>query len=197
MASAKYSRYYTHIKPVIENKYVKSSTPYIFSLLSITFFVLFALRPTISTIINLQKNIEDNKKVLEQLTAKSQNLTTGKRNFELLSPETKGKINTALPQGSNVAFLVKSLQDSTPQQASVSALQIQPLTVFDQSSEETPFKLEEVKFSFSVQGTYTQILETLDNFRKSPRLLQIDNVNISRQGGPVILSITGKSYFLK
>jgi hypothetical protein len=67
MPSPKYSRYYTFIKPVIEHRFVRSFAPYIFSLLTVIIMMVFAIKPTISTILNLQKDLENNQKKVKLL----------------------------------------------------------------------------------------------------------------------------------
>lgn len=198
MAETKYSRYYTYIKPAIQNKIVRSYTPYIFSLISIIVFIFFAIQPTITTISNLQKSIEDNQKVLDALTAKSRNLSLGKQNLENLGPDKKNRINLAMPNQANISTLIVSLQKSQ-NQASSSALQIQPVNLV--SIGEIPTaktSLSEIDFSYSVSGSYNQLLEVLKNLNNSPRIISINSVSITKQeDSPTILSINGKAYYLK
>ncbi|MDO8638341.1 MAG: type 4a pilus biogenesis protein PilO [Candidatus Daviesbacteria bacterium] len=199
--NTRYSRYYTYIKPLAENKAVKSVAPYIFSLITIMILIIFAIRPTVSTIINLQKNIEENQQVLKQLETKAQNLIEGKKNYENLPPDMKQKINDAVPNQPNVTSVISSLDNSSGPQASASALQIQPLTLFDdktQSDKVAKLALGEVDFSYNISGSFIDLLKTLQNLNNSPRLIQIDNVIISKQtASPTVLSITGKAYYLK
>lgn len=199
MISARYSRYYTYIKPVIENKFVKSSAPYIFSLITITIFILFAIRPTISTILNLQKNIENHRQVLEALEKKENDLTAGRNNLQSLDPERREKINAAIPENADVTSLIGSLRNASGKETLVSALQIQPVVLID--SEVTPQKtllsLGEASFTYNIQGDYGQLLPTLYNLQRSPRLLSIGSVVLSSQGGVVVLSVSGKASFLK
>lgn len=198
MATAKYSRYYTYIKPVIENKYVISSSPYIFSLISIAIFAVFAIRPTITTISNLQKQLADNQQVLDKLNQKAKDLTQAKKNYDNLDPTTKQKISLALPDQTNIVTLVTSLNGSIPKGASVSALQIQPVTLADlNNSSGIHQNISKINFTFNVTGSYQDLLQTLDNLHKSPRLISVDNIVMSSQeSGSLVLSITGKGYFL-
>lgn len=196
--AAKYSRYYTYIKPVIGNKFVKSSAPYIFSLITMTVFILFAISPTISTILNLQKNIENHRQILEALEKKENDLTAGRGNLQNLG-DKRQKINAAIPEHANVTSLISSLRNSSGREASVSALQIQPVVLVDNktTSQKALLNLGEVSFSYNIQGTYGQLLPTLYNLQRSPRLLNIGSVILSNQEGITVLSVSGKAYFLK
>ncbi|MFH0937234.1 MAG: type 4a pilus biogenesis protein PilO [Candidatus Daviesbacteria bacterium] len=200
MAQSKYFRYYTYIKPVIENKTVRSIAPYIFSLTTIAILAIFAIRPTVSTILNLQKNIENNRQTLQALETKAQNLLEAKKNLDALSPEARAKIDLALPQQPSVPTLIRSLQDSSTSVASVAALQIQPLTLIDKSipEQKVPSGLGEVDFSYNVQGMFAELITILQNLQHTPRLVNFSGVVVSKQiDSPTVLSITGKGYYLK
>lgn len=199
MITPKYSRYYTFIQPVIKNPLVKSSAPHIFSLITVAIFTVFVLRPTISTILQLQKNIEDSKQTLEALDKKAQALTLAKQNLESMDPQTRLKIKTILPDKVNVISLINSIQSSLQNQASSSALQIQPLTLVDNTiPEKVNLDLGEINFSLNVQGPYSQLLTVLYNLDRSSRLIKNDSIIINKAPGlNPGLSITGKAYYLK
>lgn len=199
MVQAKYSRYYTYVKPVIENKIIKSVAPYIFSILTITILIIFAVRPTISTILNLQKDIENNKKILSGLGKKEQDLTQGKKNLENIDSNLKIKLANKIPAKADVASIIKSLKNVSGNQASSSALQIQPLIIYDSkvSGEGIKTSFGEVSFTYNIQGTYREILQILEKLSRADRLIKIDNLVISKGEGPAILSLSGKALFLK
>lgn len=192
----KYSRYYTFIKPLTGNPIVRSFSPYIFSLLTIGFLVIFAIRPTVSTILNLQKSIENNQQILQGLDSKAQSLIDGRKNLDALSPLVKSKIGLAIPENPSVPLLIGSLRNIST--ASISALQIQPLVIVDNTETKTKMALGEVVFSYNIQGSYKDLLTALGSMQRSPRLINIDSIVINKSpDGPTILSINGKAYYLK
>ncbi len=199
MPAAKYSRYYTYIRPVMTNKYVKSTAPYIFSLLAMTVFIIFAIRPTVSTILNLQKNIENHQKTYNSLIEKKNNLTLGRNNLQNLGLENRKKIITSVPDNPEVASLINNLRTASSNDASVSALQIQPVVLTDtKAKKQNTQTLGEVNFTYNVSGTYGQLQSTLYNLQRSPRILSIGNVVLSKQSeGLMVLSVSGKAYYLK
>lgn len=197
----KYSRYYTYIKPAVENKYVRSSAPYVFSLLTITILTLFAIRPTVSTILNLQKQLEENQKVLASLEEKADNLSKAKRNYKNLNPSAKQKVKTSIPDQPSVISLISSLQSTSGNTASASALQIQPTLLIDNtlSTGKARLNLGEVSFSYNVQGSFSQLLTILQNINRTPRLIDIDTLVVNKQTEEktTVMSVTGKVYYLK
>ena len=69
-----YSKYYTYIQPLARHPVIKTYGSTIFSLIVITFFIFYAIKPTIETILILQKKLVDSTTVLEQVNLKARNL---------------------------------------------------------------------------------------------------------------------------
>lgn len=199
MDKNRHSRYYTYIKPILKNQAIKSFAPYIFSLFTITFFVIFVIHPTVSIILALNKSIEESKQVLTNLQTKSENLDLGKRNLEALNPGLRAKIDAFIPSNPTITAIVKSLQN-TQQESSTSAtiIQIQPLILID-STHIVTNTLSEVSFNYSTQGPYTELITFLNAVNKMPRLISIDGLSIGRQIGEesTSLSASGRAYYLK
>lgn len=198
MSTIKASPYYTYIEPVVKNPIVKSVAPYIFSLITLIIFLIFAIRPTLNTISELQKEIDNNQKVLDSLNQKSKNLSTGKTNYENMGSEIKKKIAESLPLNPNVVTLTANIQNSVPLGANVAALQIEPVVLFDLQNTTPTLDLQELSFSFNLDGNYPQLLNALDNLNKTSRLLNVTSIVLSKpSSGSGTLAITGKAYFLK
>ncbi len=203
-AAPQNSRYFTFIKPLIDkqilkNRIVRSYASYIFSLITIIILIIFAIRPTLVTISNLQKNIETNQQVLDTLNLKAKNLSQGQRNYQTLDANVKSKIRQSVPYSPDITTLIRSLELATPPQASISAIQVQPIVVYDSTQiVGTHPILGEVEFTYNIAGEYNQITTAITNLSKLPRLISITNLTINRQQeGPTTLSVTGKGYYLK
>ncbi len=195
----KKSHYYTSIEPLLHSRMVKSYAPYVFNIVLASILLVFALRPTFTAISTLQKNIEVSQQTLDTLTQKAKDLSLAQKNYEELPQDTKAKILNAVPLTPNVTSLLKSLESAAPPQASTSAIQIEPVLIYDADQKLSGHPTaKEIGFSYNVVGTYAQITTTLTNLNKLPRVISISKLSISRQSeGPVILSITGKAYYLK
>jgi hypothetical protein len=205
MEKAKYSRYYNYVQPVITNPIVKSSAPHIFSILTVIIFLVFVIKPTITTILDLQKSIAENQKVLDGLNKKVEDLTSGKRNLASIPEDKRQKIIAAVPPEANVIALVQAVNQTlgTPSSAdastsaAIASLQLQPVTIIDKS-QNSGLTLKEIIYSYNFQKSYAEIMEVLNNTSKSPRLVKIEDVVINRQGeDPPILTVNSKAYFLK
>lgn len=193
-----FSRYYTYIKPITSIPIVKNYGSTIFTLISMIIFIFFAIKPTVETITVLQKKLANSQQVLNEINTKVQNLSLGKQNYDQLNPTIKNKIKSSVPD--NIAFnsLVTSLEQvALKNQASISALQIQPLVAVTKTS--GIGTLSEIDFTFNVEGSYQNLISLLQELRRSDRLISIERVALSKleAGQGILMSISGKAYFLK
>lgn len=199
MKNKQYYRYYTYISPLIKSPFVKSYGTPIFTLLALTIFVIFAIRPTLSTITVLQKKLTDTNQLLEKVNLKSENLAKGRSNYQALSSEVKNKIQLAIPQKAEFKTLIGTLEDTAlTHQASISALQIQSVEVKPENSSGES-KLLEIKFTFNIEGGYNNLLLFLEKIKQGIRLIEIEQLAINRssESNIIIMSIRGKAYYLE
>ncbi|MDO8577024.1 MAG: type 4a pilus biogenesis protein PilO [Candidatus Daviesbacteria bacterium] len=194
-----YSRYATYIKPIGKLPIVKNYGPTIFTLLTISILIFFAIKPTVSTILVLQKKLADEEEVLQKVTQKVNNLSLGKRNYDNLDPNIKEKISTAIPDSIILKSVIQALEQAAKtHQASVSALQIQPV-IINTKVEGQVGSLTEVSFTFNTEGDYKNLIALLQDFKVSSRLISVDSLSISKvsDGTSLIMSLSGKAYYLK
>jgi len=194
-----YSRYFTYIKPVAKLTIVKTYGSTIFSLFVITIFIFYAIKPTVETILVLQKKLADSTKVLEKVNLKAKNLSQAKTNLERLDQSVKSKIERSIPDTVNLKSIIQTLEASAKQhQASVSGLQIQPLVV-DTKTEDKLGSLTTIAFTFNAEGAYKDLISILQDLKSSARLISIDGLSLSNpsEGSGLIMSITGKAYYIK
>lgn len=198
-ASSQYFRYFTYIRPVTRHPIIRNYGSTIFALLTISILTFFAIKPTVETILVLQKKLENENEILKKVTEKANNLSQGKKNYDNLDQVIKNKINTAIPD----IFTVKTITDNLEQiaqahEASISALQIQPLTVGGKVSDKVG-TLAEVSFIFNVEGSYPNFVAILQDLKRSSRLISVDSVSLSKasEGSSLIMSLAGKAYYLK
>lgn len=194
-----YSRYFTYIKPVIKLPIIKNYGPTIFSLLTMSMLIFFAIRPTVETILVLQKKLADADEVLQKVTQKANNLSLGKKNYDNLDQNVKEKIAAAITDTVSLKSLVQTLEQAAKiHEASVSALQIQPLVV-DTEVDDQMGILSEISFTFNAEGDYQSLIALLQDLRVSSRLISIDNLSMSKvsDSKTLIMSLSGKAFFLK
>lgn len=196
----KYSRYYTFIKPVVNNKAVQEYSFIAFSLVTSIIFAIFAIQPSVKTIISLYKNLEEQKQVLEQVRKKTNDLSLGKTNYDRLNEKAKTNLNSMIPPNPGLPNLVADLYAlAYEQQASISGLQIQSTDIPFKSDKLSPEgTIKEVSFALNSQGSYNQLVNFLNLLGNSNHLISIDSVAFTKPtDGLLLMTVNGKIYFLK
>lgn len=197
--SSLYSRYFTYIKPIGKLPIVKNYGSAIFTLITMSIMILFAIKPTVETIIVLQKKLADEEEVLQKVTQKANNLAQGKKNYDNLSQDIKDKISAAVTETVSLKSLMLSLEQAAKvHQASISALQVQPLTI-DAKTDNQLGTLSEISFTFNTEGDYKNLIGLLQDLKRSSRLISIDSLSMSKteETKTLIMSLSGRAYYLK
>lgn len=194
-----YSRYFTYIKPVIRLPIIRTYGSTIFTLAVMTIFIFFAIKPTMETILVLQKKLVDSTQILEKVNQKANNLSAGKTNLEKLPPNIKSKLLAAIPDAASLKSIIQILEQAAKaHEASVSALQIQPLVLETKKDNQLGI-LSEVSFTFNTEGEYQNLILLLQDLRSSDRLIHINSLSLSKvsEETALIMSISGKAYYIK
>lgn len=207
------SRYTTKLSPILKNKAISNYSPSIFSLMAIIVFIIFAIHPTIKTIISLQQTINDQTTVLSNLKQKSQQLSTAINNYNSIPDDTKLKLFTLLPNSTNVTCLVSDLTNmSNNNQSTIVGLQIQQVELnrttkclLDSHDLEnyrqnisSSVSLKEIDFTVNTQGNFSQLSNLLNSYNTSTRLINIETATFGKPGeGNLSLIINGKAYFYR
>lgn len=199
-SSSRYSRYFTYVRPIVRIPLVKNYGSTIFTLLVIIIFIFFAIKPTVETILILQKKLDNANELLKKLEEKSHNLAQGKKNLDNLDPQIKNKISSSIPDLIRLRTLIQTLeQTALSRNASVSALQIQPIAV-EPKNKEVLGEMTEIDFTFNTEGVYTNLSSILQEILRSSRLFSVNSVNIRKindENATLLMSIVGKAYYIK
>ncbi len=211
---AKYSKYYTWIGSVVEQPKNKAYSLLALTFLTIAFFVSFAIRPTLSTITNLRKQIEDDQKVELKLQEKINALSQIQTEMEVIKQDLP-VLNTALPIKANIIEVIKLVEKLTiDNQATLSAIQIQgvdlsddeitqiqkqvatPNTKVESTGEPIDKKLSVIPILFTVEGDYQSLSNLVAKVRKLPRILSVQNMSMLKNVGKIVTSIRVSAYYL-
>lgn len=197
--SVLYSRYFTYIKPFAKLPIVKNYGPSIFSLLTMSILIFFAIKPTVETILVLQKKLADSNEVLQKITRKANDLSLGKSNYDNLDQTIKDTIYSNIPDTVSLKSVTGALEQAAKARAaSVSALQIQPFAIDTKENSQVGV-VTEISFIFNTEGDYNNLIALLQDLKTSNRLISIDNLSLSATSDSTVLvmSLSGKAYYLK
>lgn len=195
-----YSRYFTYIKPVTKLPIIRTYGATIFTIIIVTVFILFAIKPTVETILVLQKKLEDSNSTLEQINQKATNLSLGKENYDNLDEAIKSQISTSIPDDTNLRSLIQTLEQiAITHDASISALQVEPFVIEVKDQTQNIGTPADIAFTFNVEGSYEKLLALLQDLQTSSRLISIETLSLTElsEGSGLVMSTTGKAYYLE
>lgn len=196
----KASRYYTYIRPALKSKFVKAYSPLIFSLVAIAIFSFYAIRPTVITILSLQKSIDEQTSILNRLKEKVGNLTQGKQNYENLSGSVKKKLDNLIPNNPAIPQLINTITYAAARsEASVSGLQFQTIELGESSNSlNKDAQITPINVNLIAQGSYPNLMRFLSALKRTDRLISIHSINfVQPADASLIMSVNAKAYYIK
>lgn len=162
-----------------KNPVARVSLELVFSILAVIFFAIFAIKPTLQTMSELVKEIDDKKALDNQLAQKIASLNTAQAQYQKFSSQFY-LLDQAIPK---TAMLVESLK-IVEKLASSNNLVVQGITIssvpeeiIEASAEKS--KRETLTFNVDVAGDYLNIRQFADDIMTSRRMMIIDQVNFS------------------
>lgn len=194
-----YKNKYTDVAPYLRNKNTKAITSIVLTLFTLTIFGLFAINPTLSTIANLQKQLEDSRFVDENLSRKITNLSMLQRRFNQLQGDLP-VVYSAVPENPNVPTLMSQVYlIALEENVSINNLQTQEVEL--SKTTDAPNKYSSYIFNVSASGEYNNLLSFVNSLNRFERIVSIDTITLNTstdlQVSAVQISIRGEAYFKK
>lgn len=223
---AQFSRYSTYIEPILKTPKSKAYGMMILSLFAIAFFGIFAIRPTVLTIISLQSEIREDEKIDKQLGQKINSLT---RAQDILDQNASKQylLKEALPPTANVTALLSAIEKRAQDaRVTIGNIQVRSITLSGEekrsqstfsstlaaqtnleTQEQTPPSgtapthstgLTEIKFLFTATGSYEALINFVNRLNTTRRIITVDGIHITAKEGAVtsIAEISAKAYQL-
>lgn len=168
------------IFPAFKEKRTQQFTTLVLTMITVIFFALFAINPTITTIFDLQKQLDDNTFVNDQLQKKIANLTTLQTKYADVEPQLE-PVMAALPANPAIDVFVGQIH-TISQQSNVQINRIQtfPLDVSPKTT--TTAKYLSYEFAIEGQGAFSDIQKYITNLGSFNRLIAFENITVSRVG---------------
>jgi len=197
----RYQRYFTNISRLYQKREVKIYTGLIMTFATISFFALFALRPTITTIASLIQELEIQKQIDSQLQAKINTLGQAQKNYSQLT--NASLIEEAIPTQSGIEQLLYNLEYLIKQQGlTIRSLSFNPIVLNGIPKE------NQIGFSIAISGSKDALNQLLDSFYSLRRVITIDSTTFSKSqaiektegtaqtSSEINLNLSGSAYFL-
>lgn len=191
------SKYFEKL-PDFKEKKIQAFITIALTLVALSFFGIFAISPTVSTIVNLQKQSEDNTFVEQKLDLKLTNLRTLTQNYQTIEPDLP-YIYNAIPKTPEVPqFMGQLAALGTANSITITRLQTfeVDLTKVQGSME----KFSTVGFAIEAEGSYTNLINYINTLANFQRIVILEAISLSKgneRNTNIKLSIRGKSFFKK
>lgn len=162
-----------------KNPVARVSLELVFSILAVIFFAIFAVKPTLQTMSELVKEIEDKRALEEQLKQKIASLNTAQAQYQKFGSQFY-LLDEAIPK---TASLVEGLK-IVEKIASENDLIIQGITVsavpdeLIKANEDGAIR-ELLTFNVDMTGDYLKIRQFIEDLMTSRRMMLVDQVNFS------------------
>lgn len=158
------------------------------TIFAFSFFGIFAISPTLSTIGELRKQIDDSKFVDQQLQTKISNMTLLENQYSQLSPQIPLLLQ-AIPTSPDVPTLIGQIR-SLASENNVTITQVSTDMVLLASLAHPSSKLQSYAVTVSASGDYQQLLAFYQSLVHFKRLLALDSVTVIRQKDTQALKLT-------
>lgn len=182
----------------------------ILSLSTIIIFSIFAIKPTILTIVELNKEIQAKEETIVKI---NQKLTNLKKAGDLLQngSERLSKIEGSIPSSASPENLIVEIE----RLADKNSLQILNLSMSDvviigdkeskrkktKDVEALPSDADELPFTMSLTGSYQNLILLLSDIDNALRPVKIDSLTINssktEEGRTLVLMISGRLPFVE
>ncbi|MBI3385553.1 type 4a pilus biogenesis protein PilO [Candidatus Gottesmanbacteria bacterium] len=178
----RYKRYYRTISDVAKKPETKVYSTAVFSFLAVSLLGLYAILPTVRTILFLRREITDKIKVDTQMEDKIAALIESQSAYEAAADKIP-LVTTAIPSTASpieLSLTLKNLAGATG--ASISAIQVATVPlVEDQATSAAQTKahsLAPFSVNLTVNGAYTSLKAFLDGLVSLQRIVTIDSIRI-------------------
>ena len=186
LSAAKY-REYLKLLPNMQQESTRSFVTLILTFGALSFFGIFAINPTLSTIADLQKQLSDDQMVDQQLTTKINNLSSLEQQYNQLG-ENLTNTFAAVPQDADVSLLsgqVAALAQKHHLQITVYRVEEIQLA----TNPKNP-KIQSYVFNLQAQGTYNDMLAFTTDLASLKRLITVESMEIARDSETSDLTLT-------
>jgi hypothetical protein len=208
-----YLRYRSHFLNIVnvykQRRDLKAFLELILTLAAISFFALFALKPTILTIIELLREIEAKEETVDKMNTKIQNLQQAQTLY--IREETRIKLlETAVPDKPAPDLFVRQVEGlATSYPINLLGITIGEVTLLGEEKEKRskdelqplPEGSKGITFSISIAGGYQGLVNFLSALEDTRRPVKIDALNILspklEETQNLILVVTGRTPYLK
>lgn len=187
---------YLELLPDLKQEKTQKFTTIVLTLIALSFFGIFAINPTISTIVSLKKQLSDSQFTEQQLRQKIENLSSLGQQYQTMQQDIP-YIMASLPTDPEISLLIGQIQ-SISRNSGVQLTGVQTLQVEIVTPKTSQKKYSTFSFSVSTEGSYENTSRFISSLINMQRVVSLDIIALNKkadQSGIIQLNIKGTSYF--
>jgi len=193
LSTSKY-REYLKLLPNMQQEHAQSLVTLILTFLALSFFGVFAINPTLSTIADLKKQMSDDMQVDQQLQTKIGNLSALQQLYDQMG-ENLTNILSAVPQNADAPLLTAQIAALT---------QKHHLTITSYRVDEVELtslpkisKSQSFVFTLEARGEYNDMLPFAIELNKLSRIITVETMEVRRDTNTnnLLVTVRGREYF--
>jgi Tfp pilus assembly protein PilO len=196
LSAGKY-REYLKILPNIKKENTKATLMLIFTFLGLSLLGIFAISPTLSTIIELRKQLEDSNFVYEKLTTKMENLSNLQQQYEVIKVDLPFVFD-AIPKTAAASPLIGQVEAiSQKTNVRINSLRVGETELTN--NKQNQITTASFNFSLEAEGSYEDLINFTSSLSFFNRIITIESISLNKdpRREVLVLSIKGKGYFKK
>lgn len=190
----KESKLYLALVPTLKEKKTRQFTTLVLTFITIAFFGFFAIGPTLGTITDLQKQLDDSKFVNDSLQKKIANLTTLQNTYSQIQSQLTPVLDAVPSTPSLDTFVGQIHQIALQNNIQLNRVQTLPLNI-------SPVTLNApylaYAFTIEAQSDFASLQKFMVQLGSFNRLVTFDTIDYTRVGkidATFRMTIRGKTY---
>ena len=184
--------------PQLKSERAQNYATMVLTLLAVSLFGIFAISPTVSTIVNLNKQIADDQTVYQALQQKSINLASLDQTYNQLGSDLD-YVNQAVPENPLATQLLGKIQAAATQN-NVKLTSIQAANIAIPSLAASPVLPDSYDLNISAEGNISDLQNFLSTLISLDRIITITSIDISNtqtKDAATTLSVQAQTYYKK
>lgn len=195
----RYRRYFVNINQFYRQKKIRIYTGIVFSIFAVSFFIFFAIKPTLMTIAGLVKEIDDKKITTQKLEAKINALASAQSEYQNVESDLY-LVDQALPKDSQVSLFIKELEAlGRKSGVAIDGVQINQVPLQEKSSSTSD--QQSLNFSVAASGSYQNLVDYLQSVSSLRRIVAIESFAIrtskDEETNKLSLTLNAKAFFME
>ena len=179
----RYHHYFLGAKNIYRKKQVVVYTGLALTFFTISFFALFAIKPTVTTIVGLIKEIQTKKEIDQKLQAKINSLREAQTNYSLVK-DRLDLVDQALPQELDLISLLYQIEIlAQKNNTAIESLNFEPSYLLGEKSKDIKdTQSSATSFSLALGGDFESLNNFLASFESLRRVIGLESFVVNTLG---------------